>query len=543
MGFLRNTFVLITICVMSAQVFAQQKVDVTNQEIRDAILSLVHSYNLLDNKLERHEQRERSLGEQVKKGLITLQKNQRIFDPLKGTITRLEERVSSIETALLSQDEKNTMQQMKLSETLEGVLRWLSDNAHALETRAHVESRPDEETEGIGGKIEELTESIRELRREMAELKSDRDSIEQSNRNLLEQAEKLANSKLGSTDDILGKIEERLSSYYNNPVVISHSNDAFEEKVIKKLEAIDANVKESHSSLSAPVSAPAASIDKEFVHGLINETLEAIEDMRLEVLTASDKSFSKTATRIKENNEVLQSSVNEILKTLSEEIVDTEAFFSGTKKDIGTLKDEIAALSRLEKLLLQTGENTLDAKRGIEYGIHQILREVTEVVKTNSKELNSTVTKRFDEIGATILDNHNGALSNLSSKIETEISQVWRQIGIMYQEISSSKQALDRLQQQTEAYVNGTLETMDSMEGKVSQITGRMSEVDSNLNYLLGRLSLVTQEFNFIKKGLSKALDEIKSSFVEIQDRVKGPGPHKISSEEVDDFNQAPPAK
>lgn len=284
----------------------------------------------------------------------------------------------------------------------------------------------------------------------------------------MEQAEKLATAKLGSSDDIIGKIEERLSSYYNNPVVISHSNDDFEEKVIKKLDAIDANVKESHSSLSTPVATTVSTVDKEFVHGLINETLEAIEDMRLEVLTASDKSFSKTATRIKENNEVLQSSVNEILKTLSEEIVDTEAFFSGTKKDIGSLKDEIAALSRLEKFLLQTGENVLDAKRGIDYGIHQILREVTEVVKANSKELNATVTKRFDEIGTTILDNHNGALSNLSSKIETEISQVWRQIGIMYQEISSSKQALDRLQQQTEAYVNGTLMTMDSMEGKVT---------------------------------------------------------------------------
>ncbi|XP_062545892.1 uncharacterized protein LOC134212243 isoform X1 [Armigeres subalbatus] len=540
MGFNR-IFVLSALCVLSAQVFAQQKVDVTNQEIRDAILSLVHSYNLLDNKLERHEQRERSLGEQVKKGLITLQKNQRIFEPLKGTISRLEERVSSIETALLNQDENNTLQQM--SETLEGVLRWLKDNVHALEARAHVETRPDEDTEGLGGKIEELTESIRELRREMAELKSDRDSIEQTNRSLLEHAEKLAKAKQGSSDEILGKIEERLSSYYNNPVVISHSNDAFEEKVIKQLEAIDTNVKESRTALASPVTMPASTIDKEFVHGLINETLEAIEDMRLEVLTASDKSFSKTATRIKENNEVLQSSVNEILKTLSEEIVDTEAFFSGTKKDIGSLKDEIAALSRLEKFLLQTGENVLDAKRGIDYGIHQILREVTEVVKANSKELNSTVTKRFDEIGATILDNHNGALSNLSSKIETEISQVWRQIGIMYQEISSSKQALDRLQQQTEAYVNGTLMTMDSMEGKVSLITGRMSEVDSNLNYLLGRLSLVTQEFNLIKRGLGQALDEIKSSFMEVQERVKGPGPHKISSEEVDDFNQAPPAK
>lgn len=58
-------------------------------------------------------------------------------------------------------------------------------------------------------------------------------------------------------------------------------------------------------------------------------------------------------------------------------------------------------------------------------------------------------------------------MSNLTSKIETEISQVWRQIGIMYQEVSSSKQALNKLQEQTEAYVNGTFTTMDSMEGKV----------------------------------------------------------------------------
>ncbi|EDS26610.1 conserved hypothetical protein [Culex quinquefasciatus] len=515
-----SLFLLAIVSAMASLVLAQQKVDVTNQEIRDAILSLVHSYNLLDNKLERHEQRERSLGEQVKKGLITLQKNQRIFEPLKGTITRLEERVGSIETALLSQDEKNTMQQMKLSETLEGVLSWLTENAHTLEARA----RPADEDGSLAAKIEELTARLNDhcLLRPV-----------HVSRDLINHVEKLTKREFGSSDEIVGKIEERLSSYYNNPVVIPANTD-FEEKVIKKLDSIENIAQETRSTA---VAAPAAgsTLDKEFVHGLVNETLEAIEDMRLEVLTASDKSFSKTATRIKENNEGLQASVNEILKTLSEEIVDSEAFFSATKKDIGSLKDEIAALSRLEKFLLQTGENVLDAKRGIDYGIHQILREVTDVVKANSKELNSTVTKRFDEIGATILDNHNGALSNLSSKIETEISQVWRQIGIMYQEISSSKQALDRLQQQTESYVNGTLTTMDSMEGKVSLITGRMSEVDSNLNYLLGRLSLVTQEFNMIKVGLGKALDEIKSSFKEVENQVKGPGPHRISSEEVDD--------
>lgn len=88
-----------------------------------------------------------------------------------------------------------------------------------------------------------------------------------------------------------------------------------------------------------------------------------------------------------------------------------------------------------------------------------------------------------------------------------------------------------------------------------------MGEVDSNLNYLLGRLSLVTQEFNQIKHGLGSALDNIRSSFQIVQNKMQGnplrtngimnyvdltllllflhcslpdvgPGPHKIESEE-----------
>lgn len=58
-----------------------------------------------------------------------------------------------------------------------------------------------------------------------------------------------------------------------------------------------------------------------------------------------------------------------------------------------------------------------------------------------------------------------------------------------------------------------------------------MSEVDENLNYLLGRLSLVTQEFNQIKTGLGAALDNIKSSFKEVQEKandLSNPGPHPV---------------
>lgn len=57
---------------------------------------------------------------------------------------------------------------------------------------------------------------------------------------------------------------------------------------------------------------------------------------------------------------------------------------------------------------------------------------------------------------------------------------------------------------------------------QVGKITSRMGEVDENLNYLLGRLSLVMQEFNQVKSGLGNALDTIRSSFHEVQSKLKG---------------------
>uniref|UniRef100_A0AAG5DRS9 Uncharacterized protein n=1 Tax=Anopheles atroparvus TaxID=41427 RepID=A0AAG5DRS9_ANOAO len=532
--------VLLALSALSGRTLAAHPAaEVTNQEIRDAILSLVHSYNQLDNKLERHEQRERAHAEQVKKSLILVQKNLRALEPLPGMIGRMESRTGEIETALLqhgTQIAKFNQQQVEVSQTLEGILNWLTNNAQTLESRNSNGAGRDEDEESVGSKLDEVTATVRELRRELAELKSDRDATEDVNRQLLKETEKLVNSKLSSADEIISKMEEKLSQFYLTSPVIATQNVDFEERVLKQLANLSNTVAESATARpneNVQAAATSASLpDKQFIQGLVNETLDAINDMRLEVLTASDKSFTKTATRIKENNEVLQTSVDEILKTLTEELTTAEAFHNTAKEQFVSMNETMAQLS---VFVLKAGDNILDAKRGIDYGIMQITREIGDVVKENSGSLNATVTKRFDEIGETILDNHNGALANLSSKIETEISQVWRQIGIMYQEISSSKQALDRLQEQTETYVNGTLNTMDSMEGKVSLITNRMTEVDSNLNYLLGRLSMVTQEFNQIKLGLGKALDEIKGSFAEVHNRVRGPGPHRISSDEVED--------
>jgi hypothetical protein len=230
--------------------------------------------------------------------------------------------------------------------------------------------------------------------------------------------------------------------------------------------------------------------------------------------------FAKTATRIKESQEAIV----EIAKSIGE--ITSEA--DGDKGE---------NLAKLEKIVLDTSNNVLETKRRFEYGIHQIILEVGDVMKT----ANSSMQKRLNELNDGILENHNIALNKLSSKIETEMSQVWRQIGIMQQGITSSKLALDKLQEQTEIYVNGTITNMDSMQGKVGLISNRMIEVEGDLNYLLGRLSLVTQEFNNIKIGLGDALNNIRDSFNAVQKEVQknvGPGPHRISDTEFDADNE-----
>uniref|UniRef100_A0A336KNC3 CSON007853 protein n=1 Tax=Culicoides sonorensis TaxID=179676 RepID=A0A336KNC3_CULSO len=495
------SLLILTLISASALVSAQGR-DISNSEIRDTILSLVQSYSLLDNKLERHEQRERALGELIKKALLTLQKNQRMFEPMKGTFTRLDERVSQIETMLLTQEEKFNSHQEKLTEALEGILVFMNNGMMNNNARGS-----ESDSDGtLSRKLDELSADIKGLRIAVGEIHG---LAEENNRQIVNKAEKLVESRLSSADEVISKLEDKLSHFY-----ITSPNGNGNNGNYGNIESTLAKISEQLNNV----------VDKEFVQGLTNDTLDAITDMRLEVLTASDKTFVKNGNRFKS----IETQLNEIIKHVEESSLASETFFNSFDTKNELLKEDIANLSKLEKVMVQTGENVLDVKRRVEFGVHQILLEVNDLIKESSGGLNESLSKRFDEIDSTIM-------ANISSKIETEISQVWRQIGIMYQEISSSKVALDKLQQQTEQYVNGTITTMDSMQGKVALITGRMSEVDENLNYLLGRLSLVTQEFGLIKTGLGDALESIRNSFKAVQEQVhvdKGPGPHNIPDDD-----------
>lgn len=64
---------------------------------------------LSEDRLERHEFREKALGDQLKKMLIGLDKKHRALEPLKGMISRLDDRLSNVETILLQVKIPNTL--------------------------------------------------------------------------------------------------------------------------------------------------------------------------------------------------------------------------------------------------------------------------------------------------------------------------------------------------------------------------------------------------------------------------------------------------
>lgn len=273
---------------------------------------------------------------------------------------------------------------------------------------------------------------------------------------------------------------------------------------------------------------------KRDVEEINNGTVKQLQEVKYDLLLNSEKANLALLENIEQIRQSLRKQEDTVQNVLSELTTNSEKWYTNIQSSYVQLLKEIGSLSKVEQVLIQTADNVLDTKKRIEYGTHHVIMEVSDLIKQQAKETNVTLNKRFDQTMHVLVDNQNSGVTNLSSKIEVEISQVWRQINIMYQTLTSTSSSLKHLENQTEMYVNGSLNTMHSMENKVGQIRSGMLEVDDNLNYLLGRLSLVTQEFNHIKVGLGEALEQVKANLHAIKNKVdrdeakqdSGPGPN-----------------
>ncbi|XP_065212750.1 uncharacterized protein LOC135840244 [Planococcus citri] len=460
--------------------------DITHEDIRDAILSLLHQFRDNTDKLERHELREKQLGDQLKKAFTNVEKKQNSEEVYANSIMDLLQNIS------------------KRLETLENVV-------------AKVDSEPTIETPS---KLEELlqikfTNLEQAIQTNKGDLQTANNNINQIHRVLVT----LSTTLNDKTSQDTNTMNTQLASLqYKLQDQITKLHDTMIEKTQDLSNKVAENLRKS------------VNLEGSSQSHLSADSLQIIKN---DLIEFSEREINKLQEEIGKSLQTVTQEQDSILATLTNSVGAMDSLNLNINKNYEHLSKEMKGLSKIEQVLIQTADNVLDIKRRMEYGSHEVLLEVTDLIKEQNKDFNSSVNKRFDGISFDIQNSQNGALTNLSLKIETEISQVWRQIGTMYQTLTNSADTLDKLQQHTEIYVNGSLKTLDLMEGKVGQITGRMTEVDDNLNYLLGRLSLVTQEFSQIKTGLGDALDKIKGTFATVQSKVKdiGPGPNPIEED------------
>lgn len=418
-----------------------------NEQLRDGLLSLAHSSSELENKLERHEQRERALGEIIKRGLTTLQKGQKIFEPMRGTFARLDERIGQIETILLEKDEKFNEQQSKMNKMIDLVEKFIAS-----------QEKPSSDSDRLvelSNQVEDLSVNVKELRKDMSTVSSKQNEIPTIFQESLTNLGSKLGKKLDENVDTMAKMEEKKA--------LAASNASWQEQISQDLQHIKMNLG-AGASCNAATADSADNINKDFLSALNNQTLDAIADMRHAIVTTSDQNQLKTIAKLSETSTALEASA----RNSGNGGIDSSC--ADVRTAIDDVKRNIRELNKLEQMMALVGDNVLSIRRGQEFSALKITSEVSDAIKLNAIEMNETINSQIRAINETILTNHNGALANLTQKIETEISQVWRQIGIMYQEVSSSKDALNKLQELTEAYVNGTVSTMDSMEGKVNEI-------------------------------------------------------------------------
>lgn len=224
---------------------------------------------------------------------------------------------------------------------------------------------------------------------------------------------------------------------------------------------------------------------------------------------------------------VLRSTESNLLgasKELKEIVIESghmaESLFERVNDGYEELNEEIRGLSNVEKVLLDTADSVMDTKKKLEFGVQQIIFKVGELVKVSGGQMDDQWKDKFEDITRTILSNQTEALANLTRKVEKEIGQVWRQMGIMYGQVSNSISILEKVKSHTEGYVNNTGKNLGKMEGQVEGLSDRMVDVDSNLNYMLGQLSLVVQEFNQVKTGLSDAMNGLGDDLDDIKEYV-----------------------
>lgn len=139
-------------------------------------------------------------------------------------------------------------------------------------------------------------------------------------------------------------------------------------------------------ALSTAMSRGVASLPtREEVAQHFNTTQERLQETKYELEAGAEKGLLSLQLKLDEAHKSLSVGQEDLHKTLTDAGVLAEGFYSDVQKSYEQLLKEVKSLAKVEQVMIQTADNVLDTKRRIEYGVHQILLEIGDLVKLQVK--------------------------------------------------------------------------------------------------------------------------------------------------------------
>uniref|UniRef100_A0A0K8VBJ0 Uncharacterized protein n=2 Tax=Bactrocera latifrons TaxID=174628 RepID=A0A0K8VBJ0_BACLA len=292
---------------------AQVTQEYTGESVR-SLNSLSYALNLLDNKLERHEHRERALGEVIKKALTSLQRGQLNLERLYGSQTHFDQRFSDTDFHLKAQEER------------------LKNRIETFFTEQDkTNQRLLEQLTKLSWNVEKLLDNSNDLRKP-----SNKESY---NIDWYEKQKSVPdihlNDKRKSNEELYSSINYNLSRpFYSN---INYNLTRPTVQQLLKYPVFDSKMLVKPEELASQTQQPCAQPSSQngltdavkiFLHELTNETHNLLHDMNTNVQNMLQKSHTEVTSGLQEVEQSLHSDAEKITKKLNNYEISMQEFHS-----------------------------------------------------------------------------------------------------------------------------------------------------------------------------------------------------------------------
>ncbi|XP_039951266.1 uncharacterized protein LOC120768578 [Bactrocera tryoni] len=486
-------------CLLGLGFLKLSPAQVTQEYTGESLRSLIFAVNQLDNKFERHEHRERALGEVIKKSLTSLQRGQLNLERLYGTQSHFDQRFSETDFHLKAQEER---------------LRNRIETFFTEQDKTN--QRLLEQLTKLSLNVEKLLDNSNDLRKPS---NKESYSIDWYERQKSPPYIHL-NDKRKSNEELYSSINYNLSRPIYSSLNYSLSRPTAQQ--LLKYPGFDSNVlvksDEPASQSQQPCAQPTSQNGltdavKIFFHELTNETHNLLHDVNTNVQNMVQKSQTEVMSRLQEVEQSLHTDAEEITKTLNIHEISLQEFHSEMINTFNKVNDSFETLSRC---------NSVSKPRRQVMDTEASASDLATDKQPEQMQLLDLLKTHFDTIHQNMTNIQLEMATNLSATIKNEISFLWRQISITNGEINDSRDLLRLMRDRNEIFVNSILQSIAAISLKVVDIKERVMDMSDYQNYLSNKLPLLPQEFADMQQAFIGWLEQLSETIKIVQETKNG---------------------